>query len=454
MLPKKLITVFLFTSMRFMAQSIGGTVSGAQTYCDTLNSGFVSVSGYSGTIVTWQYSVNGGVSWTNNGNTFASQSYFNLKQSTCYRAVVKNGSAPADTSTIACITIYLPSVGGTISGGGSFCGSSGPGILTLTGNTGNVTGWETSTNNGASWTSITNTTTSLPYPNLTQNTLYRAIVQNSSFCLKDTSAIAGFTINPNTVAGTITTAGTTTLCYAPNASTLNLTGNTGNVLHWISSTDNGTNWSSVPNTSGTLPVFNLTQTQVFAAVVQNANCAIDTTNRLTLQVLPQNTVSAGTDTTISAGQSVTLNGSGTGTPLWTPVTGLDNPGILNPLANPGSSTAYILTLTDVNSCVVSDTVLVTVLTSKFEGIVTTVFSPNGDGINDRWFIENIHFYPENEVTVYNIYGNIVYNQKGYKNDWQGTYNGSPLPDGTYFYVIKIDKEHQLLKGSLDILRSK
>jgi hypothetical protein len=114
MLPKKLTTLFLFASLRFMAQSVGGTVSGAQTYCDTLNSGFVSVSGYSGTIVTWQYSVNGGASWVNNGNTFASQSYFNLKQTTCYRAVVKNGSAPADTSSIACITIYLPSVGGPI----------------------------------------------------------------------------------------------------------------------------------------------------------------------------------------------------------------------------------------------------------------------------------------------------------------------------------------------------
>lgn len=454
MSPKKLITLFLFACLRFMAQSIGGTVSGAQTYCDTINSGFISLSGHSGTIITWQYSVNGGANWTNNGNTISTQNYFNLKQTTCYRAIVKNGAFPPDTSSIACITVYLPTVGGTISGGGTFCGNSGTGILSLTGHLGSVIHWETSTNNGASWTIITNTTTSLSHSNLTQNTLYRAIVQNSSFCSKDTSSIATFSINPNTVAGTISSAGTTTLCYANNSSTISLTGNTGNILNWIESNNNGINWSAISNITSTLSVLNIVQNKVFAAVVQNANCSIDTTNRIALYVLPQNTVSAGSDTTISQGQSVTLNGSGTGTPLWVPASGLSDPSILNPVANPESSTSYILTITDSNSCVASDTVMVTVLTATFEGIVTTVFSPNGDGINDRWFIENIHFYPENEVTVYNIYGNVVYTQKDYKNDWEGTYNGSPLPDGTYFYVIKIDKEHQVLKGSVDILRSK
>ncbi|MES2761593.1 MAG: hypothetical protein V4677_05280, partial [Bacteroidota bacterium] len=104
------------------AQSVGGTASGSQTYCDTLNSGFLSISGFTGNVTTWQYSINGGASWINNGNSFSTQSYFNLKQSTCYRAIVQNGAFPPDTSTIACITIYLPTVGGSITGGGSFCG--------------------------------------------------------------------------------------------------------------------------------------------------------------------------------------------------------------------------------------------------------------------------------------------------------------------------------------------
>lgn len=449
-----LVSLFL-TTVKITAQSIGGIVSGAQTYCDTLNSGFLSVSGNIGNVTTWQYSIDGGVNWINNANTFTTQSYFNLKKSTCYRAVIQNGTFPPDTSTVACITIYLPTIGGTILGGGSFCGGSGSGNLYLTGNTGTVLKWQISTNAGSSWTIVSNTTTTLSYSNITQNTLYKAIVQNSSFCLEDTSSTASFIINPLTVAGSLSSVGTTTVCYSTNSNTLNLSGNVGNILRWISSTDNGVNWNSNSSTSNTLIISGLIQTTIFGAIIQSANCAIDTTNYLTINVLAQNTVNAGPDVTISQGQSSTLNGSGNGVPLWLQASsGLDNTGILNPIATPDVSTNYILTITDINSCINSDTVLITVLPLTFNGIISSVFTPNGDGINDYWYIENIKYYPENEVTVYNIYGNTVFSKKGYNNDWQGTYNDAPLPDGTYFYVVKINDSNSGLKGSLDILRSK
>lgn len=454
----KKIVLFIFffiLAAKVSAQSVGGIASGANTYCDTFNSGFISITGYVGNVTTWQYSTNGGTTWTNNSNTFSSQSYFNLKQTTCYRAVVKNGSFPSDTSTIACITIYLPTVGGTIIGGGSFCGSSGTGTLNLTGNTGNVLKWQSSTTSGSSWLDITNTTTSLAYSNITQNTLYRAIVQNSTFCLQDTSSIASFTINPQTVSGSLSSATSNTVCYFTNTNTLTLNGSVGNILNWLSSTNNGVNWNNISNTTNTLVTSGLTQTTLFKAVVQSPTCSIDSTASLKITVLPQNTVNAGTDTTISIGQSVTLNGSGTGTVLWLPLSsGLTNNGILNPIATPTITTNYILTITDGNSCLNSDSVLITVLPIVFDGKITNVFTPNGDGINDNWYIENIQFYPDNEVSVYNIYGNTVFNQKGYKNDWQGTYNNVSLPDGTYFYVIKIGESGNVFKGSLDILRNK
>jgi gliding motility-associated-like protein len=450
-----LLFVFLCSiTNKVSAQSIGGVTTGAQTYCDTLNSGFVSVSSYVGIVTTWLYSTDGGVNWTSNGNTFTTQSYFNLKQSTCFKVVIKNGAFPPDTSSVACITIYLPTFGGTILGGGSFCGSSGSGTLYLTGNIGNVLKWQFSTTGGSTWTTITNTTTTLSYSNITQNTLYWAIVQNSTFCLQDTSSQVGFTINPLTVAGSINSINTTTVCYYANSSTINLSGNVGSILNWISSTNNGTFWNSISNTTNTLITSGLTQTTLFGAIVQSANCDIDTTNYLKITVLVQNTVNAGPDVVLSQGQSITLNGLGSGTPLWLPVSGLDNPGIFNPVATPNVSTNYILTITDANLCISSDTVLVTVLPITFDGMISSVFSPNGDGINDNWYIENIKYYPENEVTVYNIYGNVVYNKKGYNNDWQGTFNGAALPDGTYFYIVTIDSSSPILKGSLDILKNK
>lgn len=454
---KKHILLFVFICLcitKHNAQSIGGIASGAQTYCDTINSGFVSITGFVGNVTTWQYSTNGGTTWSNNGNAFSSQSYFNLKQSTCYRAIVQNGAFPPDTSTIVCITIYLPTKAGTITGGGTFCGSSGTGVLNLIGNIGNVLYWESSTNNGGSWTTITNTTTSFPYSNITQNIIYRAIVQNSSFCITDTSNQITFTINPNTVAGTLSVIGSDSVCYAVNTSSLNVSGNVGSILYWISSTNNGLSWSPISNNTTILNLNGLIQTTTFKAVVQSANCNIDSTNSIKIKVLPSFTVTAGNDTTINQGQSVALNGNGNGAPLWSPSSSLDNSSVFNPIATPAITTNYILTVTDVNSCKNSDTVIITIIPIEFTGNITNVFSPNGDGINDNWYIENINYYPENEVTVYNIYGNIVFTKKGYNNDWQGTYNGKPLPDGTYFYVVKINESSAILKGSLDIIKNK
>jgi gliding motility-associated-like protein len=66
------------------------------------------------------------------------------------------------------------------------------------------------------------------------------------------------------------------------------------------------------------------------------------------------------------------------------------------------------------------------------------FSPNGDGINDYFEIGEIQRYPNNEVWVYDSAGNLVFNVKGYTNDWQGTINGNPLPKASYLYRVDAD----------------
>ncbi len=72
------------------------------------------------------------------------------------------------------------------------------------------------------------------------------------------------------------------------------------------------------------------------------------------------------------------------------------------------------------------------------------FSPNGDGVNEFLVINCIHNYPNNKLEVYNRWGNIVYEKRGYNNDWNGTsngrsvYNGSEdLPVGTYYYILNL-----------------
>ena len=83
--------------------------------------------------------------------------------------------------------------------------------------------------------------------------------------------------------------------------------------------------------------------------------------------------------------------------------------------------------------------------------VYTGFSPNGDGQNDVFTIKAIEFYPENTLTIFNRWGNEVYQIEGYKNSWRGTYNGKDLPDGTYFYRLEI-KGQSPRNGFVEIKR--
>jgi gliding motility-associated-like protein len=79
--------------------------------------------------------------------------------------------------------------------------------------------------------------------------------------------------------------------------------------------------------------------------------------------------------------------------------------------------------------------------------ISEALTPNGDGINDTWFINNIQNYPNSVIRVYNRWGQEVLYSVGYQNDWNGHFEDKPgsLPDSaSYYYQIDIDGN-----GSLD-----
>ncbi|MDP1744711.1 MAG: gliding motility-associated C-terminal domain-containing protein [Bacteroidota bacterium] len=450
-----LVFLICFSIPNANAQSVGGTTSGDGIFCAGSGNGFISLLGYNGSIISWEFSENGGQTWQPTGSCcIAPYSYQTLLVTTCFRAIVKDGAFPDSASTFSCIDIYPPSDGGIINGGKISCilPGTGSGVLTLTADTGTVLYWLSSTDVGVSWTQIADTTHTLSYTNTNQNTLYAVVVQSGSTCPEDTTDSPGqasFTFDSLSVAGTIISSDTICPGVSGNLSLMN---NVGGVLNWLSSTDN-INWTPISNTTALQPYDSLLQTTWYKAVTQNGNCPTDTSTSVELTIIP-NVVSAGNDTTIFLGQSIQLNGTGNGTALWSPIDGLDSINIFNPTATPTVSTMYLLTVTDNNTCISLDSVLITVDLLEFEGLITNLFTPNGDGINDTWHIKDIEKYPESEVFVYNIYGKLVYTKKGYTNDWQGTYNGADLPDGTYYYVLRFEDNDKISKGSLDILRSK
>jgi gliding motility-associated-like protein len=83
--------------------------------------------------------------------------------------------------------------------------------------------------------------------------------------------------------------------------------------------------------------------------------------------------------------------------------------------------------------------------------VTSMFTPNGDGVNDYWYIPNIEEFGEIQVKVYNRFGKLVYESQYYKNDWDGTFNAAPLPSASYYYVIK-SSEKGIINGVVNIVR--
>ena len=100
------------------------------------------------------------------------------------------------------------------------------------------------------------------------------------------------------------------------------------------------------------------------------------------------------------------------------------------------------------------TVVISVACSldTFDIIIYNGFSPNNDGVNEVFKIENIDKYPQNTVTVYNRWGNLVFNETGYNNTWRGTYKSADLPDGTYFYRIDLGDGKEKFNGFVHVQR--
>ncbi len=83
----------------------------------------------------------------------------------------------------------------------------------------------------------------------------------------------------------------------------------------------------------------------------------------------------------------------------------------------------------------------------------SAFTPNGDNYNDKWEIDNMYLYPDATMKVFNKWGNLVHNQTGIYEPWDGKTNGADLPSGVYYYIINLNKENrEPLTGNITIIR--
>ncbi|MGD1846065.1 MAG: gliding motility-associated C-terminal domain-containing protein [Salibacteraceae bacterium] len=186
----------------------------------------------------------------------------------------------------------------------------------------------------------------------------------------------------------------------------------------------------------------------FYAMSFHQGCYSDPT-AAAVEVFALPTISAGSDFSLLAGERGRLNGQAdAGTDVeWLSADELSTPFALDPEFTATNSNVFTLQVTDANNCVSTDAVQLTV---KNTLVISNVMTPNGDGNNDVWKV-----YPESvlqscKVMVFDGFGRIVLERDNYQNDWDGTYEGSALPDGDYYYHIQSDEVDE--KGTLVIIK--
>lgn len=147
-----------------------------------------------------------------------------------------------------------------------------------------------------------------------------------------------------------------------------------------------------------------------------------------ITVLPLPVITVTRDTTINPGSPLTLFASGAASYQWN--TGQQGAAIN---VSPTQSTLYTVTGFGANGCRVSANIQVNVNACRVE--VPTLFTPNGDGIHDELVIKGGDCLNEFNLTVLNRWGNVIFESNDFSKRWDGTYNGTPVSEGVYFYVI-------------------
>ncbi len=219
----------------------------------------------------------------------------------------------------------------------------------------------------------------------------------------------------------------------------------------------GYNWScnqpacNISDPATFNPVIQANNSTVYYFYATDANgCATDV-DSVQVSVLSLPSVDAGQDQFMYLTESVNLEATATttGSFTWWPTDFLSHPDSQATEAGPNTTTTYQVYFEDSFGCRDTGSVLVEVETDV---TVATGFTPNGDGVNDAWVIKNLVNFPMCKIYVFNRTGQELYYAEGNNQFWDGTYNGTAQPAGTYYYVIDLDGTSPKMKGSFTLIR--
>jgi len=373
-----------------------------------------------------------------NGYTSSSQSNtltnVSLNNSGAYTLIVI-GANTCSSQAISNITINsLPSI---IANGSNPCVGS---DLILTASGGSL----------YSWIGPQSYTSTLQNPTINNATLnnsgiYTVVASDNNNCSNTT------TLQINVLSLPIALANGTNVC---EGSTLNLSSSGGDTYTWI-----GPNGYSSNDQNPIIAQSTNSNTGVYIVTVANSNCT--NTTSVNIEIHPKPIISATSSNSIICSDSTCLlfsNGNGNSYNWSGPsgfISNLQNPVIQS--ISESNEGIYTVTTTNTLGCIASSTVFVTVDLCECTPFIPEGFSPNDDGVHDALEITCLEGR-KTKLEIYNRWGNLVFKEDNYQNNWKGKSNygiqliGDDLPSGTYYYIIKIDDEEKAKTGFITLWR--
>jgi len=436
------------------------TVSGTTAVCLNGTAPVLTFTGANGTApYTFTYNINGGTNQTvtSTANTATVTAPATVAGNFVYNLVsvsdVNCTSVQTGTATVTIRTLPTASISGTT----TVNVNASPPVITFTGATGAAPYTFTyNINNGTNRTVSTTTGNSVTVAvptNAAGTFTYNLVSVNDVNCSQVQTGTATVTVRALPVA---TISGTASVCINGTPPVITFTGSVGTAPYTFTYSVNGnirtiTTSTTVAtlnapvNSAGTFTYALVSVADAYASQAQTGTAVI------TVNPQPNVQITANGDLTISKGSTLELTATGGTQYSWTGNDIISGQTSATAIVRPKQSGAYKVTVTNSSGCTADKVINIQVI-EDYKLEASTLITPNGDGVNDKFIIKNVDYYPNNTLKIFDKSGRVIYTQKAYANQWDGTLNGSPLAEGTYYYILDLGTGLGNFKGYINIIR--
>ncbi len=197
-------------------------------------------------------------------------------------------------------------------------------------------------------------------------------------------------------------------------------------------------------------------TTIYTVNIAESTCQFDTVlyTTVTVNPLPAIVIDKSNDVNCNTPTAL-LSASGALSYSWAPSHSLKDPSTASPLASPDTTTTFMVTGINEHGCTSTSSITVKVDQSGVPRfVVPNAFTPNGDGRNDCFGIQRWGNTIVEQFSVYNRWGQLVFQSKDPGQCWDGSFAGKPQAGGVYIYIIKAKTlcGEVLRKGTLTLIR--